>query len=179
MRSVFRFEYCLSTALRQILTAITFSVFCLVAATTAQAQYRFDSWTTDNGLPQNSVYSIIQTRDGYLWFTTLDGLVRYDGVRFTIFDQSNSPGLTGNRMRSLYEDKAGTLWIGTEGGLASYRDGVFKTLTTADGLLDNFVSEVQRDKDDGVLFATGKGFMSWRDGKLTPFPVKGAVPNLA
>src|SRR4051812_23291802 len=57
MRSVFRFEYCLSTALRQILTTITFMVVCLIAATAAQAQYRFDVWTTDNGLPQNSVYS--------------------------------------------------------------------------------------------------------------------------
>jgi hypothetical protein len=41
--------------------------------------YNFSSWTTDDGLPQNSVYAILQTRDGYLWFTTLDGLVRFDG----------------------------------------------------------------------------------------------------
>src|SRR5882724_10114010 len=82
-------------------------------------------------------------------------------------------------MRSLYEDKSGTLWIGTEGGLASYRDGGFKTLTTADGLLDNMVYEVSRDKDDGLLISTARGFMSLRDGKLIPFPIKGARPNLA
>ncbi|MBA4121932.1 MAG: hypothetical protein H0X72_05660 [Acidobacteria bacterium] len=62
--------------------------FCLCFPfITAQAQYRFDSWTADNGLPQNSVYSIQQTPDGYLWLTTLDGLVRFDGVKFTVFNK--------------------------------------------------------------------------------------------
>jgi len=53
-------------------------------------QYRFDTWTTDNGLPQNGLREITQTPDGYLWFTTFDGLVRFDGVRFTTFDKANN-----------------------------------------------------------------------------------------
>ena len=61
------------------------------------AQYRFDVLNTDNGLPQNSVYSILQTRDGYMWFTTLDGLVRYDGANFFVFNKANSPGIKSNR----------------------------------------------------------------------------------
>ncbi|MEK7833159.1 MAG: two-component regulator propeller domain-containing protein, partial [Acidobacteriota bacterium] len=65
-------------------------LLCLSAATQAKAQYRFDHWTTDDGLPQNTVTSVVQTRDGYLWITTLDGLARFDGVRFTVFDKSNS-----------------------------------------------------------------------------------------
>src|SRR5688500_14763873 len=56
---------------------------------TPDAQYHFDVWTTDNGLPQNSVGSILQSRDGFLWFTTNDGLVRYDGVHFTVFNAGN------------------------------------------------------------------------------------------
>jgi hypothetical protein len=44
---------------------------CLLAGgATAQALYRFDNWTTEHGLPQNSVLAITQTRDGYLWFAT-------------------------------------------------------------------------------------------------------------
>ena len=78
---------------------------------TVLAQYRFDSWTTDNGLPQNSVSAIVQTRDGYLWLTTFDGLVRFDGVRFTVFDKSNTRGLSSNRFTALHEDKDGTLWV--------------------------------------------------------------------
>src|SRR5690242_7069249 len=50
----------------------------------AAAKYYFDSWTTVNGLPQNSCNAILQTRDGYLWIATADGLVRYDGARFTV-----------------------------------------------------------------------------------------------
>ena len=54
----------------------------------AAAQHLFDSWTTENGLPQNSVNDILQTRDGYLWLATHGGLVRFDGVRFVVFDRS-------------------------------------------------------------------------------------------
>jgi ligand-binding sensor domain-containing protein len=58
-------------------------ISCFVSS--ALAQYRFDSWTTDNGLPHNWIRAIHQTRDGYLWLPTLDGLVRFDGVRFQGF----------------------------------------------------------------------------------------------
>ena len=65
--------------------------FCIVCPDLI-GQYRFDSWTTDNGLPQNGVREITQTPDGYLWFTTFDGLVRFDGGKFTVFDKNNSKG---------------------------------------------------------------------------------------
>src|SRR5215813_12874770 len=103
-------------------------LFCLFffGSQAAYAQYRFDHWTADNGLPQNTIRDIVQTRDGYLWLTTFDGLVRFDGVRFTVFDQGNTPGLRSNRFTALYEDRDGTLYAGTEDqGLAVYRNGVF------------------------------------------------------
>src|SRR5215472_1745890 len=73
----------------------------------ALAQYHIDSWTTDNGLPHNAVRDILQTRDGYLWLTTADGLVRFDGVRFTTFNRENSPGMIGNRITALSQDNNG------------------------------------------------------------------------
>src|SRR5215813_7568561 len=103
---------------------------CLLCSTTAQAQYRFDHWTADNGLPQNSVRDIVQTQDGYLWFTTFHGLVRFDGVRFTVFNKSNSPGLPSNRFVSLFEDRAGDLWATLETGEVVRRhQGRFTTYT--------------------------------------------------
>jgi signal transduction histidine kinase/ligand-binding sensor domain-containing protein len=84
--------------------------------TPACAQYRFDHWTADNGLPQNSVRDIVQTQDGYLWLTTFDGLVRFDGVRFTVFNKSNTPSLPSNRFVSLLEDRTGDLWATLETG---------------------------------------------------------------
>src|SRR5262249_25339690 len=76
----------------------------IVVETYAQsrgAQYRVDQYTTGNGLPQNTVAAITQTRDGYLWFATYDGLVRYDGMRFTVFDRGNSEGISSNQFLSL------------------------------------------------------------------------------
>src|SRR5215470_8092186 len=85
-----------------------------IAISNASAEYRFDVWTADSGLPQNSVRAIVQTRDGYLWVGTLDGLARFDGVRFTVFNKANSPGLSGNRVTALYEDPDGDLWVGLD-----------------------------------------------------------------
>ena len=76
----------------------------LLFASTAFAQsqpYRLDHWTTDDGLPQNTVRAIVQTRDGYLWLTTFDGLARFDGVRFTVFDKGYTPAITNNRFTAL------------------------------------------------------------------------------
>ena len=148
------------------LAALLLSLIWLSTAT-ASAQYRFDSWTTDNGLPQNSVRSIIQTRDGYLWLTTFDGLVRFDGVCFKIFDKSNTKGLSTNRFTSLYEDKDGTLWAGTgDGGLTLYRDGVFTSYTTADGLPTGQVMAFAPDLRCELLINIGSGYFYMRESSF-------------
>ena len=105
------------------------SLYLVMAVSTA-GQYRFDHWTTENGLPQNSVRDILQTQDGYLWFTTFDGLVRFDGVRFTVFNKSNSPGIANNRFTSLFEDSRGDLWAMSDTGETVRRhQGRFTTYT--------------------------------------------------
>ncbi|MCP5051908.1 MAG: hypothetical protein GY940_32370, partial [bacterium] len=78
--------------------------------------YHLTSWTTDNGLPQNSINKIIQTRDGYIWMATFDGLVRFDGVKFTVFNPRNFPLLKSSRILDVSESRDGGLWIATEGG---------------------------------------------------------------
>ena len=66
------------------------------AADSSVSPFIVDSWNNEQGLPQSSVISVIQTRDGYLWLGTLNGLVRFDGNRFAIFDENNTPR-TGQR----------------------------------------------------------------------------------
>ncbi|HJZ79054.1 MAG TPA: two-component regulator propeller domain-containing protein [Pyrinomonadaceae bacterium] len=151
---------------------------CLFAGG-AFAQYRIDHWTTDNGLPQNTVQAIVQTRDGYLWLTTFDGLARFDGVRFTVFDKNNTKGLTSNRFTALYEDKDGALWAGTEdGGLTIYRHGVFTSYTTADGLPSNQVFRLLRDINGEPLITTPNGPVYMREGKFIPAPAEYQSPDL-
>jgi len=81
----------------------------------APTQYAHDAWTTRDGLPQTTVHSVVQTPDGYLWLGTQVGLVRFDGVRFSVFDKSNS-GLRHNHIWALLVARDGALWMGTEGG---------------------------------------------------------------
>jgi len=76
--------------------------------------YVLDVWDLNDGLPGSSVISVVQTHDGYLWFATLYGLVRFDGVTFTVFDEANTPGLDSSRIVSLFEDSRSNLWVGTE-----------------------------------------------------------------
>ena len=149
---------------QNILLRILF-VFCVSFYTSAQ--YRFDSWTTDNGLPQNSVYAIAQTPDGYLWLTTLDGLARFDGVRFTVFSKADFKNLASNRFTGLFAEADGTLWISTEeSGLACYRNGEFQFFTTADGLGSNEVFQVQRDLSGDLLMFNRNGLTRFRDGRF-------------
>jgi len=121
----------------------------------AAARYRFDGWNTDSGLPQNTVTSILQTHDGYLWFTTRDGLVRFDGIRFTVFNKGNTPGINSTQLVVLSEVRSGNLWAGTQnGGLTRYREGKFFTYNTQQGLLDERVIWVQEDDAGHVLVST-------------------------
>ena len=89
--------------------------------TKAITQYVHDVWTNKNGLPQNSILCMTQTRDGYLWFGTYEGLVRFDGVRFTVFDKINTKVLPSRWITTLVEDQEGGLWIGTDRGGCSAR----------------------------------------------------------
>jgi signal transduction histidine kinase/ligand-binding sensor domain-containing protein len=144
------------------------------------AQYRFETRSTDNGLPQNTVQAILQTRDGYMWFTTSDGLVRFDGVRFVVFDKATTPGLGSNRFLSLYEDADGTLWAGTaDAGVTQYQKGVFHTFSVADGLPNAKVIGICDDERGGVLIWTLAGVVDWHDGRFTPYaPLQKATGEL-
>jgi len=142
------------------------------------AQYRFDQLTTENGLPQNSVHSVVQTADGYIWMATLDGLVRYNGVRFTVFNKSNSKNLVSNRLIGLLVDDENALWILHESNLLSrYRNGEFQTFSEADGLPENYVYLMMRDANGGVLAFTEKGlarfdgnrFTVWNNNQIADF----------
>src|SRR5687767_12183758 len=97
----------------------------------AAARYLVDSWQTDQGLPQNSVISMTQSHDGYLWLATFNGLVRFDGVRFTVFNSHNTPALDSSRIVRVWEDNSSRLWIGTEpGGLIRREKGIFQRLNS-------------------------------------------------
>lgn len=94
-------------------------------------------WTAAAGLPVDDVNDIAQTTDGYLWLATKGGLVRFDGLRFTVFKAIDHPGLITNNLRRLFADSAGRLWIMTfQQQLILYEDGRFIHMDTSRGLPD-------------------------------------------
>src|SRR5262249_54962839 len=128
-----------------LLLSIAIRVSAALALDPARAptQYVHDVWKTADGLPQDSVFAIAQAHDGYLWLATEQGLVRFDGVRFTVFDTSNVPELKHDRMEALAVDRDGTLWIGTARGLFGYREGAFTLAGPSDGVSSDVVRSLR------------------------------------
>ena len=147
---------------------IAFGIVWLHAAQAA-AQYRVDAWTTEQGLPQNIVRAVHTGRDGYLWLTTLDGLVRFDGLRFTLFDRANTEGIGSNRFTPLLEAPDGAFWLGTEnGGITRYFQGRFITYTTRDGLTSNAVSGITADEGGRIWALSGERIVEWNGQRFEP-----------
>ena len=90
--------------------------------------YQKKYWTVEDDLPQNKISCLKQTRDGYLWIGTRFGLTRFDGLRFTTFNEVNTPQIKDESIDALVEDSEGILWIGTAGGLLSYRNHDFEPM---------------------------------------------------
>ncbi|HUR41875.1 MAG TPA: two-component regulator propeller domain-containing protein [Verrucomicrobiae bacterium] len=137
----------------------------------ALTQYTHRAWLSDDtegSLPQNSVFSIAQTRDGYLWMGTQEGLVRFDGVRFTVFNNRNTPAIRHNDVWKLLEAADGTLWIGTRGGgLVSHRDGVFTGYSREQGLTSEHIQALWQAADGTLWIGTRGGGLNWlRNGKF-------------
>ena len=124
--------------------------------------FTIDKWGPEEKFPGSSVIAMLQTRDGYLWLGTLYGLVRFDGVHFKVFDQSNTPELGSGRIVSLFEDLEGNLWIGTEtAGVVLVQDGKFKPLDIGRGSPAGRLVSVCQD-------ATGAVWLS-RTATVSPF----------
>lgn len=144
--------------------------FCVAACSELFGQYRFDVWTTDDGLPQNGLREITQTPDGYLWFTTFDGLVRFDGVRFTTFGKSNKKGIINNRFTGLYSDKDGTLFATTieDGTLTVYKNGVFSSFNS-EQVPGHYIKQIKPDEKGELRFLVedddrkSESWYYWRD----------------
>ncbi len=135
--------------------------------------YRVDTWTSDDGLPQNTVLCLRQTRDGYLWIGTISGLVRFDGIHFKVFDRELSTAKSSNvRCLQLVEDSAGALWIRTPDALVCYQDGAFQHYDAQDSRWGAPIWTVCARREGGLWIGTSKGLKIFRDGACVP--VRGA-----
>jgi signal transduction histidine kinase/ligand-binding sensor domain-containing protein len=122
------------------------------------ADYGIENWQVEQGLPQNSVTSIAQTPDGYLWLGTFNGLVRFDGVQFKTFDEANTPALGSSEIAQLEVDDEGALWIMTSApGLVRMAGGRFTALPKEEPLPVLANSQLLHDPFDRLLLVDRQG----------------------
>jgi signal transduction histidine kinase/ligand-binding sensor domain-containing protein len=117
------------------------------------------SWTIDDGLPQNSVHAILQTHDGFLWIATEDGLARFDGLNFRVFQQASEPALISGDICCLAEDSRNALWIGTADGLVRESGGRFERYGVKEGLPSSTIQDLAVAIDGSVLAQTTMGLV--------------------
>ncbi len=141
--SIFPF-YCIATIPKIVSLFLFGLVICFpIIAQTPQGfspekqitQFIINNWTTENGLPSNTLNYVKQTSDGYIWMSSYDGLARFDGVSITLFLKDQYPILATNSFTQIYEGRNKTMWLGSEGnGLVSYKNGVFKRYQLKTGI---------------------------------------------
>ncbi|MFH2031937.1 MAG: two-component regulator propeller domain-containing protein [Bacteroidota bacterium] len=143
--------------------------FMLCGALTAQYRsFAFERLTIKEGLSNNSINSVLQTSDGYLWIATKDGLNRYDGHSFKVFKRNalDSTSLPENYVMSLLETRDGNFWIGTWGGGLCRYNPYYETFYRYDrtDIDDNYVQSVFEDSFGYIWYCTTKGGLN----KLNP-----------
>jgi len=134
-------------------------------------QYSRTTWTQEHGLPQDTIRAIAQTRDGYLWLGTDEGLVSFDGYDFRLYDKSHGE-LPSNSITALAAGPDGVLWIGTSSGLARYSPSArdpFRTFTVKDGLPDNSINQLYADHAGTLWIVAGISLSRYQDGRFTNF----------
>ncbi len=142
-------------------------------------QYNIKIRNMESGLPGNSVFAITQTRDGYLWLGTQDGLVCFDGVDFELYDRIRVPQLRDDEIRALYEDREGNLWIGTSsGGLISFKSGEFILYPAAKHKSLTRISSIDEDRWGNLWIGSfSRGLTRLRNGAFTTYTTKDGLPD--
>jgi signal transduction histidine kinase/ligand-binding sensor domain-containing protein len=145
----------------------------------AMSQYVRERWGGDKGFPSGPVYAITQTADGYLWIGTAKGLIRFDGLNFHLFQQSNGATVPGGPVLGLIADSEGNLWVRQQGaGLLRYRDGRFEDLSNSLDKPEAAITAMSRGKDGQALFAgLVNGTVRFAAGKFSKLASKPPMPD--
>jgi diguanylate cyclase (GGDEF)-like protein len=148
----------------------------------AVSQYIQTTWNSEAGLPQNSVHAIAQTRDGFLWIGTEEGLARFDGVQFKVYNTRNTHGMLSDYIQSLAASEDGSLWVGTDSGLSHFipspgatrpsltNNSLSSSFTSKSGLAGDWVRVLHEDHDGTLWVGTSTGLSLIRHGVVESGP---------
>ena len=161
---------------------IVFTSLPVSALPTNKSIWEFDRrvWYAQNGLPDEMILAITQTKNGYLWIGTRGGLARFDGFQFVLFDRSNTPAFHDDRVLSLYAARNGDLWVGTAGGgVVRYHDGVFKSFGEQQGLSNGFVRKIYQMRDGRLLVGTDHGLFLLKGKRFVRLDGRDGLPFIS
>jgi ligand-binding sensor domain-containing protein len=129
-------------------------------------------YTVRDGLPVNSVTDLAWSDDGFLWLTTFDGLVRFDGHQFTVHSRATNPSLPANRLTRIRAGARGNMWLATEQGDLVRRspDGTFTDLTEDEDFPGSKVQCLERDRDGTLWICGDEGIAVLRGGRIERRP---------
>ncbi|MBC7894668.1 MAG: helix-turn-helix domain-containing protein [Cytophagaceae bacterium] len=137
------------------------------ASTAGAHSWVHESWTVKDGLPVNSINRIIQDRTGYIWAATFDGLVRFDGLRFTVFNSANAEELPSNRIVDLKEGRDGALWLTTEQGhVVRFHEGRFANVAFEGGTAGQGLVVLVEDSAGTIWVGNPEGLWAVRGDRL-------------
>ena len=166
-----------------------FAAVCLVNSAEAlspnrtMSQYLHDRWGAEQGFPGGPVYAIAQTPDGYLWIGTGKGLVRFDGLSFQLFQNSDSTGFPAGPVLGLAVDARGDLWVRPQGQkLLRYHNGIFQDVLQDLTLAEADVTAMCVGKNGEILFSLfsrfAGGTIRYSNGRLVPVAPPAELPRL-
>jgi len=155
---------------------LTFSFVLIFFKITFPQSLSFHNYTTDEGLPQNTVFSILQDSTGFIWVGTEAGVARFDGSNFKTFGIAD--GLIATDVLALFQDSKGNIWMGTKSGVSVYSQNNFTNYTQNDGLADDFIYAITEDKKGNIWFATrSSGLMKFSDSTFTKITKKDGLSS--
>jgi signal transduction histidine kinase/ligand-binding sensor domain-containing protein/DNA-binding response OmpR family regulator len=143
-------------------------------------QYSQRVWQADQGLPAASVRAITQTSDRYLWLGTSEGLVRFDGSRFTPAGAEAQGALDRTNVLAVLEGRDGSLWVGTEHGLTRIRAGVATNYSATAGLSNEAVVCLAEAQDGAIWIGTAeRGALRFKNQTFSRYTIEqGLAANL-
>lgn len=126
------------------------------------------SWGINEGLPVNTTNFIMQDHEGFIWFTTYDGVVRFDGIRFQVFNHANTPEMPQNRAVDIMQQDDGTTWFSLENGgvVRITKEGNFSHFDERNGFTRANVRSIQQGKNSDMWFTTVDGLFAYRNGEF-------------
>jgi len=167
MRST-RYARCARVALALAMLGIGAQAFALDPSL-QPSQYILDNWQIAEGLPQTSAQTIARTPDGYLWVGTQEGLARFDGMRFVVYDTVTEHAIPNKHISVLHVDHLGQLWIGTRSGIAVYDGKHFKTIAGDAGLAQAYVRAIAEDANGRLWVGTETGLFQIDHERIRTF----------